>query len=319
MSLDKGNIEMDYLRLSVTDRCNLRCIYCMPPEGIMNRPQEEILTFEEIIRLVGIFASLGIKRVRLTGGEPLVRKGIINLVKSLVEAEKLKELSLTTNGALLPFYAQGLKRAGLNRINISLDTLREDRFRKITRSGSLYKVLEGLREAKEAGFHPIKLNMVVMRGINDDEIIDFVKFALSEGLILRFIEFMNVTPLWSQRHFIPIGEVKEICESIFKLERMESSWPGPAAYYKVASDGILGFINTSDDNCKRCNRLRITPTGELRLCLYGTQELSLKGFLRKAIPDEEIKDIIEARLGLKKYIDYKDGKTSQLYMCTVGG
>jgi cyclic pyranopterin phosphate synthase len=291
----------------------------MPPEGIINKPHEELLTFEEIARLVRIFASLGISKIRLTGGEPLVRKGIVNLIESLIGIDGVEEVLLTTNGTLLSFYVEELKRTGLKRINISLDTLKEDKFKEITRNNSFYRVLEGIGKAKEANFYPLKLNVVVMRGINEDEIIDFVDFALSGGLILRFIEFMNVTPLWSQEYFIPIQEVKRICESRFRLRRIGKSGPGPATYYEIGKDGILGFINTNEDNCRICNRLRITSTGELKICLYETQGFCLRGFLREGLIDEEIKDIIRARAGLKKDIDYKDGKFSQLYMCKVGG
>lgn len=311
--------EIDYLRLSVTDRCNLRCVYCVPPDGIISKGREEILTFEEILRLAHIFARLGIKKIRITGGEPLVRKGIINLVRSLAGIGGVEDVSLTTNGVLLPFYAGELKKAGLGRINISLDTLKEGTFRKITRNNSFCKVLEGIDKAKEAGFYPVKLNMVVMKGINDNEIIDFADFSLSKGLILRFIEFMKVTPLWNQDYFIPIEKIKKICESRFNLGKIEDSGPGPALYYRSDKGGIIGFIKTDANNCRICSRLRLTSTGEMRICLYEKEGLFLKEFLRKGFDNEEIEDIIKIRLGLKEDIDYKDGEVSQLYMCKIGG
>jgi len=311
--------KMDYLRLSVTDRCNLRCVYCMPPEGIITRPHDEILTFEEIIRLTKIFASLGINKIRLTGGEPLVRKSIVNLVASLVKVKGVEEVSLTTNGARLSSYADELKSVGLKRINVSLDTLKEDRFKNITRNNTFYNVLDGIDRARRAGFYPIKLNVVAMKGINDDEILDFARFAFSEGLILRFIEFMNITPLWDREHFIPIEEVKRIFEAKYKLTKTESCGSGPAAYYKAEKEGIVGFINTSEDNCRRCNRLRLTSTGELKVCLYEAQGFYLRGLLRKEASDEKIKAIIKEKLEFKKGVDYKDGEASQLYMCKIGG
>ena len=311
--------KIDYLRISVTDRCNLKCIYCMPKGGVVTKPHTEILTSEEIVRLVRIFASLGISKVRLTGGEPLVRKGIISLVRFLEDIKGIEEVSLTTNGTLLSLHANQLKKAGLKRINISLDTLREDRFREITRNNSFYRVLEGIVAAKKAGFDSLKLNVVVMKGINDDEIIDFVEFALDRGLILRFIEFMNITPLWREEYFISINEVRRICERRFRLTRIEAPDSGPAVYYRVEKEGLLGFINTSEYNCRRCSRLRLTSTGELKICLYETQGFCLRSLLRQGLSDEEIKNAIRAESELKKYINYEDRKTSQLYMCNVGG
>lgn len=313
------NKDMDYLRISVTDRCNLRCMYCMPKNGIINRPQEELLSFEEIGRLVRILVSLGTNKIRLTGGEPLVRRGIVDLIKSLAGIEGIEDLSLTTNGILLSQYAEKLKEAGIKRINISLDTLKEDKFRQTTGNGSFCRVLEGICKAKEVGFHPLKLNMVVMKGVNEDEIIDFVEFALHHGLILRFIELIKATPLWGEDYFIAIEDIKKICAVRFSLKRIGNLGPGPAEYYRIEKDGLLGFIETHENNCRSCNRLRLTCTGELKICLYETQGLCLKSLLRKRIADEEIKDIIRARLELKRYIDYRDRETSQLYMCKVGG
>lgn len=315
---------IDYLRISVTDRCNLRCIYCMPQEGIEPIDHKKILTFEEIIRLVKIFVNLGVKRIRLTGGEPLVRKGIINLVKSLANIKGIEEVSLTTNGIHLVLYAQELKNAGLKRINISLDTLDKEKFKTITGSDALEGVLKGIEQAKRAGFFSLKLNTVVMRGINDDEIVDFVGFALSKGLILRFIEFMNVTPLWREDYFIPIEEVKKICAREFRLEKIDENFGfGPAQYYKVEKRGFLGFIKTDENNCRHCNRLRLTSTGELKLCLYQSKGVSLRDLLRSKEDDKCIKDTIKNLFCLKEGIDYKrwqrQKEKPQIYMCSVGG
>lgn len=291
----------------------------MPQEGIVTKPQEEILTFEEIEKLARVFVSLGIRKIRLTGGEPLIRKKIVNLIGSLVRIEGIEEVSLTTNGTLLYLYAEELRGVGLKRINISLDTLNEDKFKKITRNGSFYRVLEGIDRARKAGFYPLKLNVVAMKGVNDDEILEFVKFAFSEGLILRFIEFMNITPLWNHEHFISIEEVKKVCESKYRLTKIQDYGPGPATYYRIEKKGILGFINTSESNCRRCNRLRLTSTGELKICLYETGGLRLRRLLRKRTADEDIKDIIKARLVLKNNVNHTDGETPRLYMCKIGG
>ncbi|MEW6009104.1 MAG: GTP 3',8-cyclase MoaA, partial [Candidatus Omnitrophota bacterium] len=249
--------KIDYLRISVTDRCNMRCFYCMPAEGIETVPPSEVLSFEEILRLVKIFGELGIKRVRLTGGEPLVRKGIINLVKSISKIREIEEVSLTTNGLLLEHFAADLKSAGLRRINVSLDTLKADRFKMITGFDNLSMVLKGIEKAKEVGLLPVKLNTVLMKGINDDGIIDFLLYAGGNDLVLRFIEFMPVTPLWNKDYFLSIEEVKEICARNFKLTKIPLFGPGPAEYYQW-EDLVVGFIKTSRDNCCSCNRLRLT-------------------------------------------------------------
>lgn len=323
MPITESFRKINYLRISVTDRCNLRCIYCMPQSGIINKPQQELLTFEEILRTARIFTSLGISKIRLTGGEPLVRKGMLNLVKSLADIKGIEELCLTTNGALLVSYAEELKKAGLKRINISLDTLKRDKFERITGIDSLNTVLEGIDAAKKAGLYPLKLNMVVMKGINENEIIDFADFALSKGLILRFIEFMKVTPLWRKDYFIPIEEVRKVCGSKFRLGVFKNSGLGPAIYYRVEGSGILGFIKTDLNTCQACTRLRLTSTGELKICLYEPSGLFLKTLLRNKVCDEEIRDIIKARLEAKETVDYKCWQSpqasSEIYMSKVGG
>jgi cyclic pyranopterin phosphate synthase len=327
MFTDNLKRATDYLRISVTDRCNLRCVYCIPKQGIVVRPREGLLTFEEILRLVKIFTFLGIKRIRLTGikrirltgGEPLIRKGIVNLVQSLAKIENIEDISLTTNAILLSFYAERLKQAGVKRINISLDTLQQEKFAKITGNNFFSQVLEGIDKAKSIGFYPLKLNMVVMKGINEDEIIDFVNFSLSKGLILRFIEFMRVTPLWREDYFIPIEEVKRICERKFRLDKIENSGPGPAIYYRSREGGILGFIKTSENNCRHCSRLRLSSTGQLKVCLYETGGFGLRYLLRTTTSDWEIRDSIKQRINMKFNVDYRNYESSQLYMCNVGG
>lgn len=290
----------------------------MPRHGIVPVAHQEVLTFEEILRLVRIFAGLGIKKIRLTGGEPLVRKDATDLIACLWRVKGIEEVSLTTNGILLADYAGCLKKAGIKRINISLDTLSEDKFKAITGADAFYQVMKGIDKAIALGFSPLKLNTVAMKGINDDEIIDFVNFSLSRGLVLRFIEFMKVTPLWREDYFIPIEEVKGICSMEFDLEKIEYPGNGPAQYYKAGS-GIIGFIKTEEFNCRQCNRLRLTSTGELKLCLYETDGFSLRDFLRNGSCEQEIKESIEFNLGIKEKIDYRNWESCRVYMSDVGG
>lgn len=309
---------IDTLRISVTDRCNLRCNYCMPALGIEPVSHQNVLAFEEMTRLSRIFVSLGIKRIRLTGGEPLVRKGIIGLIESIVDIPGIQEVMLTTNGIFLPAYAAEIKEAGIKRINVSLDTLRQDRFEQISGSDNILAVLEGIEKAKNLGFSPLKINTVIMRGINDDEILDFVDFALEKNIVLRFIEFMKVTPLWNEEHFMAIEEVKNMVGKSFGLEKAEYQGSGPAQYYKV-NNGVVGFIKTDELNCRRCNRLRLTSTGELKLCLYEAGGFSLNELLRSSASDEEIRRLIAVRLGLKEAVDYRKWESGRVYMSALGG
>lgn len=322
MLIDSFGRKIDYLRISVTDRCNLRCLYCIPAQGIETFAAKEILTFEEITRLVKVFSSLGIKKVRLTGGEPLVRKAIINLIQSLVNIKSIQEVSLTTNGIILASYAPALKKVGLKNINISLDTLHKERFKEITRTDLLDNVLRGIKEVKKVGFNSLKLNMVVMKGINDDEVIDFMEFCHYNKLILRFIEFMNITPLWNKAYFIPIEAVKNICQTKFKLTKIQAIdiGSGPAQYYRTDKGAIVGFIKTDENNCSICRRLRLTSTGELKNCLYEKGGFRLREFLRNGFDDEKIKDVIMTQIKTKQSSSfYMVSETPQLYMCSIGG
>lgn len=309
--------KIDYLRLSVTDRCNLRCTYCMPSSGVAQKQHDDILTFEEIMKLTDIFISLGTSKIRLTGGEPLVRKGVTGLVGAL--SRKVDNVLLTTNGILLSEYAQELKEAGLKRINISLDTLKEDKFRRITRIGSLQDVLKGVDEAIEAGLHPLKINMVVMKGVNEDEITDFVEFAFSKGIILRFIEFMEGTSLWSKDKLFPIEEVKRICNKRFKIKETGKVSPGPAEYYEGENGAELGFIKTKEYNCNNCSRLRLTSTGELKTCLYEERGVFLGELLRNNAHEDDIRDIIAEKMGIKDNVSYKNWKSRSVHMSSIGG
>lgn len=310
--------KVNYLRISLTDRCNLRCSYCIPKEGVFLQPQDKVLTFEEIVRLVRIFSSIGVRKIRLTGGEPLVRKGIVDLITRLSGIEGIEEISLTTNGTLLSLHVQNLKNAGIKNINISLDTLNPARFKSITGSDSLGQALEGIEMAKALGFNTVKINMVVIKGVNDDEIGNFVIFALENNLTLRFIEFMKVTPLWDDKLFMPIENVREICQRMFDFKRTEHRSLGPAQYYEYKGN-LLGFIKTSHENCQVCSRLRLTATGELKSCLYQANAISLRNFLRNGASNDQLKSLINDAVALKSGVNYSSWDRPKVYMYSVGG
>lgn len=313
------NRKIDYLRLSVTDRCNLRCAYCMPSEGIEEVMPEELLSFEEILRLVRIFTALEVKKVRITGGEPLVRKGIVGLIESIAGINGIETVAMTTNGILLLEYASDLKKAGVQKLNISIDTLNEDKFKKITQRPYFHRVMDGIDKAKQTAFDVLKLNVVVMKGINDDEVHDFVEFAMSKNLIIRFIEFMDITPLWRKDLFVPIEKIKEACQKKFRLEYLNNPGPSPAQHYKVNGMPILGFIKTDQNNCNKCSRLRLTSVGSLKICLYENDGFSLKALLREGASDSKILNTVKNRIGLKKEVNYTDWEPTKMYMCSLGG
>jgi cyclic pyranopterin phosphate synthase len=298
--LDSFGRSINYLRISVTDRCNLRCIYCMPPEGVPHISHDEILSYEEIRAVVQAAAELGIRKIRLTGGEPLVRTELPKLVRMLSQIEAIEELSLTTNGTFLKKYAMKLKQAGLSRVNVSLDTLKTDKFRSITRLGELKTVLEGIEAAKEAGFDPVKINTVVMRGINDDEILDFARTTYEDGWHVRFIELM---PFKGVAQPVPSVELQRHISSLGRLEPCVSiTGNGPANYYRFAgAKGTIGFISplTEISFCSRCNRMRLTPDGKLRPCLLGEDEIYLKSPLRNNVPMDKLKSLILQAVGSK--------------------
>lgn len=319
MSVLNNKTNIDYLRISVTDRCNQRCVYCMPEEGILPRPQADILTFEEILRLVHIFASLGIKKIRLTGGEPLVRKGIIDLIKKINRIPAVEEICLTTNAVLLAPYADELRSAGVKKINISIDTLNRETFKKITRVDLLNDVFKGIEKAQKANFYAVKLNTVIMRHINDREIFDFMDFSLRRKLTLRFIEFMKVTPLWKEQYYMPLQEIKDMCGRKCTLRRLGYVGSSPAEYYRINEGGIIGFIKTDQNVCRTCSRLRLTSTGEMKICLYENRGVSLKDLMRNGIDNAELTDIIAGRMGMKKDINYKKYSPAGQYMCAIGG
>ena len=299
--LDAYNRPISYLRISVTDRCNLRCIYCMPPEGVPWHPHEEILRYAEIETIVRTAAELGINKIRLTGGEPLVRRGIVDLVRALARIPGIDDLAMTTNGTLLARYAADLAEAGLRRVNVSLDTLRPERFHSITRLGRLEDVLNGMEAAQQAGLEPIKINTVVMRGMNDDEVVDFARKTMETGWNVRFIEPMPVgngvlaEGEWRKR-VVTGKEIRERIEAALgPLEPAKMRvGNGPARYYRLpGADGTLGFITPiSEHFCYRCNRLRLTADGQLRPCLLSDYEIDLRAPLRQGADVAQIKALI---------------------------
>ena len=286
---DQFGRVVDYIRLSITDRCDFRCIYCMAEEMDF-LPRDEVLSLEECARLVKIFVSLGVNKVRITGGEPLVRKNALWLFEEIGKLKGLKELALTTNGSQLEKNAVSLKKAGVKRINISVDSLDSTRFKKITRTGNLDQVLKGIQAAKNAGFENIKLNTVLMRGINDDEAVSLVEFALSETIDISFIEEMPLGEVSHSRAstFFNNSDTFKILEEKFPLIASTESTGGPARYWKIANSTTkIGFISPHSHNfCESCNRVRITCKGELYLCLGQENKIDLMPLLRN-YPDDD--------------------------------
>ncbi|MGE5397202.1 MAG: GTP 3',8-cyclase MoaA [Chitinophagales bacterium] len=295
--LDKLGRDINYLRISLTDRCNLRCRYCMPDHGLEMKEHYEILSLEEIERLVRIASEIGISKVRLTGGEPLIRRNLTSLVKWIAGIASIDDIALTTNGLLLPGLAKELKMAGLNRVNISLDTLKKDRYQFITRGGELKRALDGLEHALEEGLNPVKLNTVVIRDFNDDEILDFCDLAYQRPIHVRFIEFMPIGEIefWEQPRMIKTEEIKTIIEQHYQLQPGKpGKGNGPAKYYILKGGrGSVGFISPMSNHfCHECNRLRLTADGRLRGCLYYGKETDLKEALRSGASDQDIRALI---------------------------
>lgn len=295
--------KIDYLRISVTDRCNLRCFYCMPSEGVQPLKHKDILTYDEIVRIVSIAAPVGIRKVRITGGEPLARKNISSLIKSLKAISGIENLSLTTNGVLLEEYADELAAAGLDRVNVSLDSLNPERYAEITRGGSLDAVLRGIEKAEKAGLKPVRINMVPIRGFNEGEIEEFAKITLRKSYQVRFIEFMPIGAgdLWSKEKCIPVSEIKSVIEKVGHLTPVKIRRSGPARYFRFENAlGVVGFINAvTHQFCGECNRLRLTSDGKLRPCLFSETEIDLKTPIRNGASDEEIKRLINLAIEVK--------------------
>lgn len=301
---DTFNRKIDYLRISVTDRCNLRCRYCMPEEGVPSIGHGQVLTFEELFRVARVAVEQGVCKVRLTGGEPLVRRGLIPFIEKLYRLPQRPELTLTSNGLLLADQAAELRRVGLQRVNISLDTLKPDRFEQITRRPGLEQVLKGIHAAEAAGLRPLKINMVPIRGVNADEIADFARLTFVHDWQVRFIEFMPVSGEldYPPESRFPAAEISEILHSIAPLTKIASSnSAGPARLYQFkGAKGVVGVIPAvSDHFCGECNRLRLTSDGFLRPCLFCDDEIDLRTALRQGCSDEELARLLLGAVKIK--------------------
>ncbi len=300
--VDSFSRTISYLRLSLTDRCNLHCKYCMPDDdtrGLQVLQHEDLLTYEELLRIVNIAVNMGMNKLRLTGGEPLVRKGVMAFIARLARIQGLEEIRLTTNGVLLGDKAVGLYEAGIRKLNISLDSMRPERFKSITGVDMFHKVWKGIETAEKIGFD-VKLNVVAMKGVNDDEFVDFAKLAVDRGFQVRFIEFMPVgnDSTWKEASYISSADLKEMIGKIGVLEPLAGCrMDGPARVYTLdmpdGRQGRVGFISPiSHHFCDTCNRLRLTSAGRLRACLLHDREADLKSLLRGGATDEELRALI---------------------------
>jgi cyclic pyranopterin phosphate synthase len=295
-----GRVHRD-LRISVTDRCNFRCTYCMPAEGMVWHPRAELLTFEELARVARVFVDrFGFDSIRLTGGEPTVRARLPILVAKLAALEV--DLALTTNGSTLATMAHDLHAAGLARINVSLDSLRPDRFAELTRRDELPRVLDGIRAAVAAGFEPVKVNCVVVRGVNDDEVVDFARFGRDEGVTVRFIEFMplDAERRWDRDAVVPSAEIVAAIDGAFPLEAVARGSEPAERHRYLDGRGEVGVIGTvTEPFCASCDRVRLTADGQLRACLFATEETDLRAVLRSGGTDDDLAAAIGATVAAK--------------------
>lgn len=324
--IDSFQRNINYLRISVTDRCNLRCVYCMPPDGVKQTPHWEILSLEEFGRIVDAASDIGIRKVRITGGEPLVRKNILNLFQHISDNPCIDDISVTTNGILFADMANDLKKAGLNRVNFSLDSLNPDNFKDITRNGKFDDVWRGIEKALELDLHPVKLNVVVVKGVNDQEFGDFARLSREMPLHIRFIELMPIGECnpWAVGNFISAEEIMERLWEEFGEFDVETkvTGNGPARYFRLpGAKGTIGFITAiSEHFCAQCNRLRLTANGHLRPCLYGKQEIDMKNPLRNGASRQELAELIKTGIRLKPSQHHMEqGWTDQRIMSQIGG
>ncbi|SET47397.1 cyclic pyranopterin monophosphate synthase subunit MoaA [Natronincola peptidivorans] len=318
---DQYNRRVNYMRISITDLCNLRCLYCMPEEGICKKDHKDMLTFEEITKAVKIAATLGIDKIRITGGEPLVKKGIVEFIKGLSDIKGIKDIAMTTNGVLLKKHAKDLKEAGLKRVNISIDSLKQDNYARITRGGDVHQVLEGIEEVIKLGMTPVKLNAVVIGGYNQDEVQDLANLTKNENIEVRFIELMPVGEAgnWAKERFISNEAIKEKIGNLIPLVHQASS---PAKYYKLPDGkGKIGFINPiSSHFCGECNRIRMTSDGKLKPCLHSHEEIDILNVIRNT-PDD-LKDVMANAIMAKpqQHYLYTDGyQLGKRSMAEIGG
>ncbi len=297
--LDQFGRQINYLRLSVTDRCNLRCRYCMPADGVSEVSHGDILRYEELLEIAAAACRLGVRKIRVTGGEPLVRRGLVDFISDLNQLPEKPDVVLTTNGLLLAEYASALKQAGLTRVNVSLDTLRKDRFLQLTRRDGLDMVMAGLMAAEQAGLSPIKINVIPFRNINSDEILDFARLTLEHPWEVRFIEFMPISEDldFSFEDGLPMKDVEGVLRKLGKLEALSRTQSaGPARMYRLPkAQGSIGLIpSVSGHFCSECNRLRVTSDGRVRGCLFDNQEFDLKPVLRADCRPAELETLLTA-------------------------
>jgi GTP 3',8-cyclase len=300
--LDTYHRQIDYMRISVTDRCNLRCIYCNA-SALEHLAHDDILRYEEIERVVRAAASLGVKDIRLTGGEPSVRPGVVDLVKLIKAIPGIEDISMTTNAVKLVELAKPLKEAGLSRVNISLDTFKPERFAQVCGAPRLEDVLAGIEAAKQAGLNPVKTNTVVLRGVNDDEVVDFARKTISDGWHVRFIEEMPLVEGDSGHKMVSIDEIRQRIEDVFGklVPGKTENGHGPAQYFRVpGAAGTIGFIGpVTNCFCEQCNRFRLTADGKLRPCLLREDEVDLKPALRSGASDDELQKLLLETAALK--------------------
>ena len=324
MLTDRFNRVINYLRISITDRCDLHCKYCVEKDFPFI-PHDEILRYEEIIRLVRICADLGVTKVRLTGGEPLRRKDLPYLLHEIATIKGIEDISLTTNGVSLGEKVWDLKAAGLRRVNISLDTLKRDRFSFITGVDAYDKVLDSIAKARSAGLSPVKINTVIIKDFNDDEVLDFVEFAGTEGVEVRFIEFMPFgdTGLWNSSKVVTSAELEAFIKKTHDLVPSVNSHRGPARMFTVPGDhGKIGFISPMSSHiCSDCNRLRLTSDGKVKPCLFSDAEYDVKGLLRAGKSDEEIAQAVVEIVRVKPEKKFESGviRKCQRSMRNTGG
>ena len=296
--------SIDYLRLSITDRCNLRCRYCMPEEGVSALTHGDILSYEELLRVARSSVALGIRKIRITGGEPLVRRGVVDFIAQLAALPDAPEIVLTTNGLLLAELAAPLRAAGLQRVNVSLDTLRPERFHALTRRDALPQVFAGLAAAEAAGLGPLKVNVIPLKGVNDDELLDFARLTLTHPWEVRFIEFMPISAdlEYGSDARVSMAEVERQLRTLGSLEEVpRGETAGPARIFRLpGARGTLGLIpSVSGHFCPECNRLRVTADGRVRGCLFGNQEIDLKAVLRGGGDDAALMERLCAAVGAK--------------------
>ena len=326
MLIDRFNRRINYLRVSITDRCNLRCVYCTPPDGERRLRHRDILRYEELLRIVRIAIKLGIKKIRLTGGEPFVRKGIHEFIPMLMALKGLDDVSLTTNGVYLKDNLEMLKAAGIKRINVSIDSLNRVKFKRITRFDYLTKVWEGIEKARDMGFYPIKLNVVIMKGINDNEVLDFGRLAIEHPYHIRFIECMPVGFESNSLAFIPNSEIEKTLVDKFGplIPVSPGQNDGPAERYRFdGGKGEIGLISPiSNSFCQHCNRLRLTANGMLLPCLLSNIEVDIKDPLRRGCLDEELIEVFLKAVDLKPQchpLNLDNNQKVHRKMCSIGG